>query len=383
MKVSILGTLPPIKGISVYCKEQVESLAKKTKVEFFNFKSIYPEFFYPGETKEKKDFFLVEPNENLEIKNFLTWYNPFSWIRVGLFSQGEVFHFHWWSFVLFPIFLTILSLIKLRRKKIICTVHNVKSHERDKINKTLSRLIFKFPDYFIVHSKENKEKLKKIFKIKENRIFVIPYGPLDFYKTKNISKKTARKKLGFKNKDKIILYFGNIRKYKGVDVLIKAFSQVKKKIPQAKLLIIGKNWIDWQPFQDIIERNSLKENIFLKLDYIPGFEVQYYFLAADLVVLPYLNFDAQSGVGNIALAFKKALIVTKVGGLPELVNDKNVIVKPGDPADLARAIIRILKNDNFRKKLEGDSKKMTKKYSWDKITEKTIKLYKLLIHGKN
>ena len=252
-------------------------------------------------------------------------------------------------------------------------------HESGKIDKIFTKLIFKLSNNFIVHSEANKNQLKKIFNIKNERISIIPYGTLNFYRSDGLTKREARNKLGLSNQDKVILYFGNIRKYKGVDVLIKSFVEVKENISEAKLIIAGKNWIDWQSFQKLIDKYNLNKNIILRLDYIPTSEIQYYFTACDLAVLPYLHFESQSGPGNIALAFGKAMIVSNIGGLPYLVKDKNVIVRHGNENELAQAIIKILEDDNFRKKLENDSKELAQKYSWDKIAERTINLYKSLL----
>lgn len=379
MKITLLGTLPPIKGISEYCIEQAKSLSKKIDIDFINFKAIYPEFLYSGgSTKEKDKAFKIDLNKNLKVRNILTWYNPFSWIFAGLTAKGSILHFHWWSFTLFPVFFTVVYICKLRKKKIVCTVHNVTAHESNILDSLFSKWIFSLSDRLIVHSEANKEKLIRLFGIKNSCIFIIPYGVLNFYKDKKISKSTARKKLKIDSKDKIVLYFGNIRKYKGIDILIKAFSKVKKKVPEAKLIIAGKNWISWRPFEKIIKKNNLQNDIIVKLEYILTSEIKYYFLAADLVVLPYLKFDSQSGVGNIALVFNKVLIVTNVGGLKDLVKDKRSIVKPNNERLLSKAIIDVLLSDSFKKKLEKDSKNICKDYSWDKISKRTIDLYKAI-----
>jgi len=380
MKITFIGTLPPIKGISEYCIEQAKSLSKKIKINFINFKSIYPEFLYPGgSTKEENEIFQVEANENLKIRNLLTWYNPFSWIWAGLTTKGKIVHFHWWTFYLFPIFFTIILLSKFRGKKVICTAHNVLSHEIGKIDKILTNLMFKLSNHLIVHSEANKRQLKDVFKIKDEKISVIPYGVLNFYKREEITKEAARKKLGLNNQNKVILYFGNIRKYKGVDVLIKAFAKIKHEVSNVKLIIAGKNWIDWKPFQDLIDEYNLNRDIILLLAYISTSDIQYYFTACDLVVLPYLQFESQSGPGNVALAFGKAMVVSNVGGLSDLVQEKTVVVEPGNENQLAQVIIKVFKNDSFREKLENDSKELAQEYSWDKIAKKTIDLYKSLI----
>jgi len=379
-QVTLIGTLPPIKGISDYCIEQVQSLSKRIRIDFINFKVIYPEFLYPAGTKEKNDeTFKVNLNENIKVRELLAWYDPFSWIWTGLSIRSKIVHFHWWTFYLFPVFFTVVLCSKLRGKKIVCTVHNVLGHESGVLDRVLTKLIFRLPAHFITHSKSNRDQLQDFFKIEKRKVSVIPHGTYSFYKDGVVAKDRARKKLSLLKNDKIILYFGNIRKYKGIDILIRAFAGVKKRIPRVKLMIIGKNWIDWRPFQNLIDKYSLNNDVITYLNYVPSSTVKYYFCVCDLVVLPYLEFEGQSGPGNIALSFRKPLVVTNVGGLPELVKDENVVVNSGNMEELANVIVNVLKNSGFRKKLESDSKKLAKEHNWDVIAERTTELYNLIL----
>ncbi|MDD5638415.1 MAG: glycosyltransferase family 4 protein [Candidatus Pacebacteria bacterium] len=377
--ITLIGTLPPIKGISDTCLNQVQYLTNYIDVNFIGFKSIYPDFLYPGGSSKEKDVrFHPEEKRNLKIRDFLTWYNPFSWIWAGYSAKGEIIHFHWWTSYLFPIFFTIELLAKFRGKQLICEVHNILGHESNWLDKSLNRLIFNLSDYIIVHSEKNKKQLEEFFG-KKNNVSVIPLGVLDFFNDTLITKTESREKLGVNNEDKIILSFGNIRGYKGIDILIKSFAKVKQIIPKAKLFIVGKNWIEWQPFQQLIKNYNLEDSVITDLNFIPTSKVKYYFVASDLIVLPYLKFEAQSGPGRIALAFGKAMVVTEVGGLPDLVRDRSVIVEPNNSGELAQAIIKVLQDNNYREKLEADSKELAQKYSWDKISEKIAELYKNIL----
>jgi len=115
-KVTMISTLPPIKASSLYTLNLVNAISKKIKIDFIGFKKIYPEFLYPGGTIDKNT---KEPKiKNVNIRSFLTWYNPFSWIWAGLTCKGKVIHAQWWSYVLAPIYFTILSIAKLSKKKI-------------------------------------------------------------------------------------------------------------------------------------------------------------------------------------------------------------------------------------------------------------------------
>ena len=296
----------------------------------------------------------------------------------GLSAQGKIVHFQWWTTFLSPIFFVILLFLKLRRKKIIFTVHNVLGHETNIIDRILNKIIFMFPDAFILHSDSNIKQMKDILHISPKRMFRIPHGIYEFYKNEEVSKEEARKKLNIKKNIPVVFSFGNIREYKGVDVLIKSFAIVKKKIPDALLLIAGKSWISWKPNQRLIKEYKLEKNVRTFLEYVPMSYVKYYFEACDLVALPYKEFDAQSGPGNIALAFHKPLVVTNVGGLPDLLKNKEFVAEKNNIKQIAEKIIKILKDKKLAKQLSNDSKEMCKEYQWSDIAKKTAELYKRL-----
>lgn len=375
MKVTLIGTLPPIKGLSPYCQELLKSLSKNIEVEFIGFKKLYPDFLYPGGTRVKDNNYKTPEIKNAEIRNILTYYNPFSWIWGGLATKGEIIHAQWWSHVLAPIYFVILSICKIRRKKIVITVHNVLPHENNKMNNFLNKAILILGDKFIVHNKKNKENLSNLYNIPKDKISIIPHGILEVVSIKDISKKEAREHLKIPQNKRIILHFGNIRNYKGLDVLLESLKFIREEIEDVILITAGKPWENWEKYEKIIRNDSISDIIIKKLDFIPPSEVEYYFSAADVVVLPYKYFDSQSGVGALALPFKKPLIVTNVGGLPDFVKDERVIAKPNNSEDLARVIIKVLKDDDILRKLSRDSEELLKKYNWDEIAKKTIKLY--------
>lgn len=375
MKATLIGTLPPIKGISPYCLELLKSLSKNIEVEFIGFKKLYPDFLYPGGTKIEDKDYKVPEIKNAEIRNILTYYNPFSWIWAGLTVKGEIIHTQWWAHVLAPIYLVILSICKIRRKKIVITAHNILPHESSKLNNFLNKIILIFGDKFIVHNNENKENLSNFYNIPQENISVIPHGILVPVPIKTISKKEARKYLKIPQNKRVLLHFGNIRDYKGLDILLKSLTFIRKEIKDVILIIAGRPWKNWEKYDKIIKENSISTIVMEKLDFIHPSEVEYYFSASDIVVLPYKYFDSQSGVGALALPFKKPLIVTNVGGLPDFVKDKRAIAKPNNPEDLARKIIQILKDENLLEKLSKDSEELAKKYNWDKIAKETVELY--------
>ncbi len=372
-RVTLIGTLPPIKGISPYCHELLKSLSVKNKVEFIGFKKLYPDFLYPGGDRFKDKDFKQIKFKNAEIRNILTYYNPFSWLWAGLTAKGGVVHAQWWSHVLAPAYITMLSIAKLRKKKIILTVHNVVPHESTAINRLLNASVMYFGDRFIVHNKNNREELSKRYDIAKEKITVIPHGILIPVPIKGIKKSDARRYLNIQDDKKVILFFGNIREYKGLDDLINAMADIVKEVPEALLVIAGKPWKKWDKYEKIICKNNLENYIYKKLDFIKPTEVEYYFQSCDLVVLPYKYFDSQTGVGALALPFKKALLVTDVGGLTDFVKDEGAIVKPNSK-DLSKKITKLLKDKKALDKLSDDSKFIAEEYIWDEISAKTNKL---------
>ncbi len=368
--------------MSAYCLQQVEALSRLVEIDFINFKSIYPPILYPIAQTEEDQVFQPRLNRNVSVDTRLRWYNPIGACRAGWTAKNDIVHFHWWTSFLFIVFFPLVLFAKLRGKKVVCTVHNVLGHESNAVDRWLCRTMLALPDRYIVHSEKNREKLAEIFGIEPARVSVIPHGRYDFYKQEPLSKKQARAHLGLPANSKVVLFFGHVRDYKGVDTLLRAMAQVRPKVPEARCLIAGKNWVSWRPYQEIIDEQDLQGTVDARLDYVPSSLVQYLYSAADVVVLPYKHFDSQSGPGNIALGFGRPLIVSNVGGLPDLVRERDVVFEPGDVDGLARALLRVLTDAAYRKKLARDSQQLAEQYSWDAIAHKTTEVYKSVLNGK-
>ncbi|HLC79208.1 MAG TPA: glycosyltransferase family 4 protein [archaeon] len=380
--ITMVGTLPPIKGVSDYCIEQCKSLSSSLEINFYNFSDIYPEFLYKGGgTKENDPVFSRPSSKNIIIRDTLQWWNPFSWIGAGFGAKGPILHFHWWTFYLFYIFFPIALIAKLRGKKIVCTVHNVLGHESGWLDALLCSVMFLLPDKFIVHTKTNAEQLKEIFKISKKRIEIIPHGIYTFYRDKEIPKKEAREKLNIPKAANVILFFGNIRQYKGVEDLIVAFAKAREKVPNLYLIIAGKPW-DKNTEQYLAVAAAQNSHILPFLGYVRSSEIKYYFSATDIVILPYKEFAAQSGPGNIALAFEKPIIASNVGGLPELVLNKKMVFESGNREELSDKIALAFNKTGLLASLAADSSTLMGKYSWGNISAATLNVYNELVAQK-
>jgi glycosyltransferase involved in cell wall biosynthesis len=186
-----------------------------------------------------------------------------------------------------------------------------------------------------------------------------------------VSKEQARAKLGLPERARIILFFGFIRKYKGLDILLEAMS-ILQKSSDVKLLVAGEFYEDEQPYRDIIHRYSLDESLMMHTHFIPDADVKYYLCAADAVIQPYRN-ATQSGVTPLAYHFEKPMIVTNVGGLPALVPDNKAgLITAPEPQAIANAVMRYfeLGENYFIPHLRSEKEK----YSWSKMTEAILKL---------
>jgi glycosyltransferase involved in cell wall biosynthesis len=382
IKITMIGALPPLTWNSTYSLELSRSLAQYVDLVFISFKKLYPTFLYPSGKVKGKNISILDENEKFKIERSIVYYNPFTWILAGLSAKGDIIHIQWGIPIFSPVFFAILLISKLRKKKIIATAHNVLPHEHSKMDKILTKLVFYLVDVFIVHSTKNIGEMHDTLGIPKEKIIRIPHGILKSFKDGMVTQKDAREKLKLPLDGKIILFFGNIREYKGLDAMLEAFSYVIKEMENVLLVIAGSTWVKWEKYEELIEKNNLNKNIKLFLEFIPSDKAKYFYYASDLVVLPYREFMSQSGAGAVALAFEKPLIVTDVGGLPELVKDKNFVVEPNNPRELAEKILLVLSDDELLKKLSEDSRDLAEEYSWDKIAEKTVGLYRCVIRGE-
>ena len=384
MKVIFIGTLPPIIGLSPYCLHLSNALSKKVDLKFLGFKEFSHESkSFARESKIDENFY-KDVLRQIKTQNTLSWYNPFSGVNAGINLKADVLHVQWWISSLIFIYLPIVVLAKLKKIKIVLSVHNILPHEQSKINLTLdrfaNRLIFSFADGFIVHNQRNKRKLVEVYNLDEKNIFVITHGVLNLIKQRVISSQDARKHLNLPLDKKIVLFFGYIRKYKGVDVLIKAFGLIQKQMKDVFLLIVGQPFVEtWDKYEELMNENNLDSCSSVELGFVPESEIGYYFSAADVVVLPYTYLDTHGGVGALTLPFKKPLLVSDVGGLQEYIKDKRALVKPNNVQDLYEKLMHVLQDKKLFTKLSKDSEDLSKELSWDVIADQTVEAYRNLL----
>jgi glycosyltransferase involved in cell wall biosynthesis len=374
----MLGAFPPqAQGIPDYCREIALALATRVPVHAIGFRAMYPAWLFPGVKQTMDATKAVMAAPNLRVEHRLRWWNPPGWAWRALRAPCDVFHLQWWSLPLFPIAFVFLLLMRLRRKKIVVTVHNVLPHEGGTAYTFASRMLCRMAHRVIVHSEANREQIIRHYRLPPDRVARIPIGSYMGGAPK-IAPVEARRALGLPEGKIYLLNFGTIRPYKGLDDLLDAFARIAPQFPAAHLVIAGKPWIPWGPFAAQIRGAAIEDRVHPFLDYVPEDRIPLFFGAADLVVLPYTHFDAQSGVGAVALPYAKPMIVTSVGSLPEWVDHHpEWIVPPEDPATLAQRIAAFLERPaEATAAYQRIAANVQKNCSWESIADRHLELYR-------
>lgn len=365
-KILLVGPVYPFRGgISHYTGLMYKTLEKKYEIKMISFKLQYPKFLF---RKEQKDY----KNDSLKIKdtNFLiNTINPVNWIKVSNYirrEEADLVIFQWWHPYFAPCYWSIAKLIGKKTKKLFLC-HNVFPHERFAFDNIITKMVLKNGDYFIVHSKTDAKDLKSIVPNPNYRIVKLP--TFNIFRFENLSKKEARRKVNIATNEKVLLFFGFVREYKGLKYLIKAMPHIIDAFSDLKLLVVGDFGNDKQEYINLIKENNVLNNINIYDGYIPDREVEKFFASSDLVVLPYES-ATQSGVAQIAYGFNKPVIATNVGGLPEVViHDKTgYIIEPKNAPEISKAVIKFYndnKSDEFTKNILMEEYK----YSWDRMTD--------------
>lgn len=310
-------------------------------------------------------------------------------ILYSIKTDSRVFHIQWENkFIFFD--RTLLNIFyKLLGKKLVFTIHNVNAGVRDSNDTLLNRLSLKFKykvaDHIIVHTEKMKLQMIKDFKINEKKISVIPHGINTVIPQTGLTPAQARSKLQIDPNDKVLLFFGNIAPYKGLKILANALINLKRELTNFKLIIAGKatgNEAHWDEIKSIIRENQLSNYVVEQARFIPDDEVEIYYKASDVLILPY-HYIFQSGVLFVSYGFGLPVIATDVGSLKEdIVEGKTgFICPPENPEKLADTIMHYFKSDLY-KNLGAHRQSILEfakeKYSWEKIGEKTYTVYRSL-----
>lgn len=381
MNIILLGTAYPYRGGLAAYNERLarQFIDRDNNIEILTFTLQYPGFLFPGKTQ-----YIDGPSpKELKITRQVNSVNPLNWLITGRKIRKlkpDILIFKYWLPFMAPCFGMIARVAKSNgHTKVICIFDNVIPHEKRFTDKLLTKYFTNSIDGAIAMSQSV---LNDLEYFRDNIPVKLNPHPLFDNFGSVIEKNEAASKLGLVPDNNYLLFFGFIRAYKGLDLLIEAFADNRFRKRKIKLIIAGEFYDDKKPYKRLIEKFNLGNDVIFFDRFINDNEVSLFFSIADIVVQPYKN-ATQSGVTQIAYNFEKPMIVTDVGGLREIVPDGRCgyVVKP-DPKEIANAIADFF--DNTRKDFFTEGIREEKeKYSWSRMTSSILEVYKNCIGNDN
>ncbi|MEP6794760.1 MAG: glycosyltransferase [Saprospiraceae bacterium] len=372
-KVIIIGPGHPLRGGLATFNHRLakEFIASGDECSIYSFSLQYPSFLFPGTSQ----YATGSAPDDIKVHTVINSVNPLNWIKVGNKLRNEkpdIIVVRYWIPFMGPALGTILRKVrKNKHTRIVCIADNISPHEKRPGDGAFTKYFIKPVDAFITMSEKVMQDLRMIEKIKPAQLVSHPlydnFGEI-------VPKDIAREKLNIEKGIPVVLFFGFIRKYKGLDLLFETISDERIRKAGIKLLVAGEFYEDEKSYQEQIDKLDIRKQLILRTAFIPDNEVQYYISAADAVIQPYRN-ATQSGVTPLAYHFEKPMIVTNVGGLPSLVPHEKVgLVAEPEPKSIADAILRFyqLGEDYFIPHLRVEKQK----YSWSQLVETIKKLAK-------
>lgn len=374
MKIVILGPAHPLRGgIAIFNERLARQFQNEGHdVSIYSFSLQYPDFLFPGTTQYSSEPAPKDLNINIKVNSI----NPLNWVVVGNEIKNlkpDLVVVRYWLPLMGPALGTILRRIKSNKyTKIVCIADNVVPHEKRFGDHAFTNYFIKPVDAFITMSEKVLTDLRSFTQTKPA---VLQPHPLYDVFGNAVSKQDARAHLSINQDSFVFLFFGFIRKYKGLDLLLEAFAKLKTlqlSTKNYKLLIAGEFYEDRKLYDELIDQLGIKEDLILKTEFIADSEVKYYLCAADAVVQPYRN-ATQSGVTPLAYHFEIPMIVTNVGGLPAFVPHGKVGLVCEPTVDSITAAMRQYMqtgSEQFLPQLREEKKK----YGWDKMTAAVLQL---------
>lgn len=364
-RIIIIGSAHPLRGGLAAYNERLAAEYQKSgaEVSIYSFSLQYPSVFFPGKSQ-----YSDEPAPaNLDIHSCINSINPLNWIRIGNTlrkMKPDLVIVKFWMPFMAPCLGTICRIIRRNRyTKVVSIIDNIIPHEKRPGDRMLASYFTGSVDGFIAMSRAVLKELEE-FDRKKPKMFS-PHPLYDHFGEAS-PKQEAIGRLNLDPKFHYVLFFGFIRDYKGLDLLLEAFADLRIRDLDLKLIVAGEFYCDPSPYLKIIENQQLDNLVILSNDFIPDSKVRDYFCAADVVVQPYKS-ATQSGVAQIAFHFNKPMIITDVGGLSEFVPDNltGFVVQP-DPHQISDAIVRFYterKEKEFSEAVAAEKEK----YSWSNM----------------
>lgn len=362
-KIVMIGPVYPYKGgISHYTGLMYRELEKRCDVEMISYKMQYPRFLF---RKEQRDY----SNDSFRIENaeyILHTANPVNIIKTARHirrQRPDMVVIQWWHPYFAPCYFLLTRFTGRQNVVFIC--HNVFPHERFPMDRFLTSLALRYGGHYIVHARDEAEELRKI---KKNPDYVVtPHPTYNAFRFEGMSQAQAREQLQISPEERILLFFGYVREYKGLKYLMHAMPEILGEDEKVRLWVVGEFGADREEYRRLIHELGIRNRIRVVDTYTPDREVERYFAAADLVVLPYTS-ATQSGIVQIAYGFTKPVIVTNVGGLPDVVEDGRTgyVVRPESPEAIAEAVLRFFR-ENQARRMEKNIEEESYRFSWERM----------------
>ena len=374
MNIVILGTAYPFRGgLATFNERLARQLqAEGHTVEVITFTLQYPSFLFPGKTQYSTE----QAPTDLRISQQVHSCNPFNWIKVGhriRKMQPDMLITCYWMAFFAPCYGMIQRIVQRNGKtRCIALVHNMIPHEPSILDKLFAPFFVRHTDGFVALSESVVQDINR-FDHGTKPKTSYPHPIYDHY-GEQMSKEEACQALHLNPENQYMLFFGLVRAYKGLDLLLDAFGKVKDQLPNLQLIIAGEFYEDEDKYRAQIANNGLTDRVIIKNEFIADADLRKYFGAADLIVQPYKT-ATQSGVTQVAFHFEKPMLVTNVGGLGEIVHDHKMgyAVEPN-----AEAIAQAL-TDYYTHNRQADYTayliKEKDKYSWSRLAESFVKIH--------
>jgi glycosyltransferase involved in cell wall biosynthesis len=377
--VIIIGPAHPLRGGLATFDQRLarEFINEGYDCPIYSFSLQYPSFLFPGTTQYSTE----PPPEELTILSRINSVNPFNWWSVGnelRRKKPDLIVVRFWLPLMGPALGTILRRVRKNgHTRIVAITDNVIPHERRPGDTPFTRYFLKSCDAFITMSSKVMTDLRTFQPTKPARTVAHPlYDNFGEPIPQREARALLREKgLNIGDKDKVVLFFGFIRNYKGLDIALEAMADKGVRDQGIKLLVAGEFYEDAAPYHELIARLNIADALLLRTDFIPDSEVRQYLCAADAVIQPYRN-ATQSGVTPLAYHFEKPMIVSNVGGLAALVPHEQVgLVAAPEPHAMAEAMLRffILGESFFIPALRQEKAK----YSWSRLVANILEICKL------
>ena len=370
MRIGIVGTTWPYRGGLAAFNERLakQFAAEGDEVEIFTFTLQYPDFLFPGKTQYSD----APKPEDLSITRTMNSINPFSWLRTARAirkAKIDLIVIKFWIPLMAPCLGTIARLCRRRGIRVVSILDNVIPHEPHFWDKWLIRYFVRSVDRFVAMSESVKEDCLKFLPSSRKDRVALTVHPLYDNFGEAVKKEEARQFLDLPQDKTILLFFGFIRDYKGLDLLMKAYQKAYQD--NMLLVVAGEFYNNGAQYGELEKELQLEGKIAWRTDFIPDDKVRYYFSAADLIVQPYKS-ATQSGVTQIAYHFERPMLVTNVGGLAEIVPDGKVgYVCEVNEDSVANALADFAGMDRKERdeKFGKNIQKEKQKYAWSNMTK--------------